>query len=86
MKPDDRGRDWARRSRQLFNERAEAVSLQAIQGCVLLGNLVSTEGDTAQESLYGAQAIRMVQLLGLPHRQCSDIVQRETEIRGKGSK
>lgn len=36
-----------------------------------------------RESLYGAQAIRMIQLRVLPDPLVSDIVQRETEIRGR---
>lgn len=35
------------------------------------------------QSLYGALAIRMVQLLDLPRKLSSDRIQRETEIRSR---
>jgi hypothetical protein len=37
----------------------------------------------ATESLYGALAIRMIQLLDLPNQLSSDRIQHETEIRGE---
>ena len=66
----------------LFDRRPEAVTLSSLQGCALLGNLAFIEGDAGLESLYGAQAIRMAQLLDLPRRLSKNQIQRETEIRG----
>jgi hypothetical protein len=80
--PHLRGRAWAEYARHLFYLRSEAVSLTAIQTCCILGSLSFIEGDTANESLYGAQAIRMVQLLDLPNSLSTNWVRRETEIRG----
>ncbi|KAI1623432.1 hypothetical protein EDD37DRAFT_658046 [Exophiala viscosa] len=81
IEPCDRGRDWATQSKRCFDSRTEAVSVTAIQGCALLANLAFIEGDAMMESLYAAQAIRMVQLLDLPRRLSADSVQQETEIR-----
>ena len=39
------------------------------------------EGDMESQSLYGALAIRMVQLLDLPRKLSDDCIQREIEIR-----
>ena len=78
----ERGSQWAKQSRKLFDERHPAVSLVAVQGCALLANLAFIQGDSARESLYGAQQIRMVQLLGYPRSLSADRIQREVEIRG----
>lgn len=80
--PSKRGLHWAEQSKKLFNDREHAVSLTAVQGCALLANLAFIKGDSAMESLYNAQQIRMVQLLGLPKRLSSNRIQREVEIRG----
>ncbi|CAG8898975.1 unnamed protein product [Penicillium egyptiacum] len=77
----ERARVWAYHSKRLFDSRTEAVSLAAIQACVLLCTIAFGEGDMEMESLYGAQAIRMVQLKGLPVALSSSAIQRETEIR-----
>ncbi|KAJ5318345.1 hypothetical protein N7476_004765 [Penicillium atrosanguineum] len=80
-KPSERGLHWAEQSRKLFNDREHAVSLTAIQGCALLANLAFIKGDSAMESLYNAQQIRMVQLLDLPSQLSTICIQREVEIR-----
>ena len=54
-----------------------------MQACSLLSIVSFTEGDMATETLYGALAIRMVQALDLPRKLSSDLIQRETEIRGR---
>lgn len=59
------------------------MSLAAIQACVLLSLVAFGEGEMQMESLYGAQAVRMVQLRGFPAPLSNDAVQQETEIRGK---
>ena len=81
-KPAERGLNWADQSRELFNDREYAVSLAAVQGCALLANIAFSRGDSAMESLYNAQQIRMIQLLGLPRRLSNNCIQREVEIRG----
>lgn len=78
----DRGRVWANGAKTLFNVREVPINLIAVQACSLQSILAFVEGDMATESLYGALAIRMVQLLGLPQKLSSDCVERETEIRG----
>lgn len=78
----DRARVWADHSKRLFDSRTKAVSLTAIQACVLLGTIAFGEGDMQMESLYGAQAVRMVQLKGLSIARSSNDIQRETKIRG----
>lgn len=80
--PSKRGLHWSEQSRKLFNDREHAVSLTAVQGCALLANLAFIRGDSAMEILYGAQQIRMVQLLGLPKRLSKNRIQREVELRG----
>lgn len=67
----------------MFNDRKESVSLLALQSCLLLHILAFIEGDMESQSLYGALAIRMTQLLDLPSKLSSDRIQRETEIRGR---
>jgi hypothetical protein len=81
--PWTRGRAWAEQCRILFNNRAEAVSSLALQSCLLLHILAFIEGDMESQSLYGALAIRMVQLLDLPRKLSPDRIQRETEIRSR---
>lgn len=67
----------------MFNNRKETVSLLALQSCLLLHIIAFVEGDMESQSLYGALAIRMVQLLDLPRKLSSDRVERETQIRSK---
>ncbi|KAH8689435.1 hypothetical protein BGW36DRAFT_330143 [Talaromyces proteolyticus] len=77
-----RGRLWANYSKHLFDSRIEVVSLAAIQACVLLSTIAFCEGEMEMESLYGAQAIRMIQLKGrLTDSLPSNPIQRETAIR-----
>lgn len=79
----NKARVWAKLSKRLFDGRTEAVSLAAIQACVLLSLVAFGEGEMQMESLYGAQAVSMVQLRGFPAPLSNDAVQQETEIRGK---
>ncbi|KIW17029.1 hypothetical protein PV08_04220 [Exophiala spinifera] len=76
-----RGSVWANYSKHLFDNRKDKVSLAAIQSCVLLSTIAFCDVDMEMESLYGAQAIRMVQLKALPDQRGESLVQRETEIR-----
>ena len=58
------------------------MSLTTAQACVLLGSIVITEGEAAAESVYYAVACRIAQLLDLPNRPASCIIEREVNIRG----
>ncbi|KAF5639660.1 alpha-glucosidase (maltase) [Fusarium sp. NRRL 52700] len=77
----ERRKDWSSHSKRLFNDRTEPVSLSAIQACMLLCCISASEGETEMESLYGAQAIRMVQLRRLQTSLSTHKLQREMEIR-----
>ncbi|KLP06155.1 Uncharacterized protein Y057_3151 [Fusarium fujikuroi] len=74
-------RDWATRSKRLLDDRKEPVSLSAIQACMLHCCISAAEGETEMESLYGAQAIRMIQLRRLQTSLSTNRLQREIEIR-----
>lgn len=67
----------------LFNDCRQPTSLLALQSCMLLHVIAFVEGDMQSQSSYGALAIQMVQLLGLPRKLSSDRIQRETEIRSR---
>lgn len=41
------------------------------------------EGETAQEDLLSAQAIRMVQVMQLPNMGCTDAILFEVQVRRK---
>ena len=58
------------------------MSLTAVQTCLLLSIVAFAEGEMVTESLYGALAIRMIQLMDIPNRVYEDEIQKEVEVRG----
>lgn len=79
--PHERAKHYLTRALVLFNNRAESVSIQTLQGSILLSFVCSVEKQSDQSSLLAAQATCMVQLLGLPERPADFAVERETNIR-----
>lgn len=65
-----------------FNNREELVSIEALQGCMLLQFCAFVECDANQDALLSCQAIRMAQLLRLPTMLNTDKIAREVEIHG----
>lgn len=63
-----------------FYARTELVSVQSLQAAMLLGFCGSTEGDSDQDGLLGAQAIRMAQMLKLPNAATTNPLEKEIEI------
>lgn len=70
-----------KQSEILFNPKD--ISLTMLQTAVLLGAYWTCEGDPSVESVYVCIACRMAQLLDLPSRPTSNLIQKEVNIRGK---
>ncbi|KAL4924288.1 Zn(II)2Cys6 transcription factor [Aspergillus undulatus] len=81
IQPRDRAAPWLQRAIQAFNARPNLIDIQSLQGCILLAFVAFVEGDSAQDTLLSAQAVRMVQVLHLPVVLSPGAIQRETEIR-----
>lgn len=79
----ERGRPWLDKALYSFNNRTEAISVAALQGTILLGMACFAEGETGQEDLLSAQAIRMVQVMQLPDKNAPDAISFETSVRCK---
>lgn len=77
----DRGRRWLDKALHSFNCRTEPISISALQGTILLGMACFAEGETGQEDLLSAQAIRMVQVMQLPDVNCADAILFEIQVR-----
>lgn len=77
----ERGRRWLQMALHSFNNRADDICISALQGTILLGMACFAEGETAKEDLLSAQAIRMVQVMQLPDRSCTDAVLFEVQVR-----
>ncbi|TEA16703.1 hypothetical protein C8034_v011875 [Colletotrichum sidae] len=57
------------------------VSLTTIQVCVLIGAATTADGDGESENIYYGVACRMAQLLDLPNRPATSLLEREVNIR-----
>lgn len=76
-----RGLPFLQEAVKAYNTRSTLVSIEALQGAVLLAFAAAVEGDSDQEALLFCQAIRMVQLMGLPQKLSPDSLKRQLEIR-----
>lgn len=77
-----RGQKWSRAVKEMLNIQTMEISLTTMQACHLIGSLAISEGDSRMESMCSAIANRTAQLLGLPHRLSSDLLERELELKG----
>ena len=59
------------------------ISLTTVQACVLLGAAHTADKDVVSENLYYTIACRLAQLLNLPNRPVSSLLERELNIRGQ---
>ncbi|CVK96121.1 uncharacterized protein FMAN_14004 [Fusarium mangiferae] len=78
--PWERGKSFLQDAIRSFNERTKLISLEALQGCILLAFGAFVEGDADQDALLTCQAIRMAQSQGLPANLSSDGLTREIQI------
>lgn len=81
--PPDRGAALREEGCKLLDIRD--VSLTTVQACVLLGAAHTADKDVVSENLYYAIACRIAQLLDLPNRPVSSLLERESNIRGQFS-
>ena len=81
--PPDRGAPLREEGCKLLDIRD--VSLTTVQACVLLGAAHTADKDVVSENIYYAIACRMAQLLDLPNRPVSSVLERESNIRGQFS-
>ncbi|KAH7346989.1 hypothetical protein BKA66DRAFT_576554 [Pyrenochaeta sp. MPI-SDFR-AT-0127] len=77
----ERGHVWLQKAIHSFNCRDDPISISALQGALLLEFACAVEGNTAQGTLFSAQAIRMAMVMRLPQLSGTDVVQHEVEIR-----
>lgn len=77
----ERGADWSRQARETVNLQTLDRSVTSMQACFLASTLAGSDGDSDQESICSAMAIRMAQLSGLPYKLSSDPLNREIELR-----
>ena len=78
--PQDRGRLYSLEAEKYFNIRE--ISLETIQLGVLLGAAMTADGEAEIENVFYAVSCRMAQLIDLPRRLSSTILEREVNIRG----
>ncbi|OLN87532.1 putative transcriptional regulatory protein C530.11c-like protein 2, partial [Colletotrichum chlorophyti] len=77
--PRDRGHGYLKAAEGCLNFRD--VSLATIQLCVLIGAAANADGDAEGENIYYGVACRMAQLLDLPNRPSTSLLEREVNIR-----
>lgn len=77
--PWSRGKLFLREAIKSFNERTKLISIEALQGCIILAFAAFVEGDVDQDALLNCQAVRMTQALQLPIVLSSDRLTREIE-------
>ncbi|WYZ44712.1 hypothetical protein EsH8_VIII_000028 [Colletotrichum jinshuiense] len=77
--PRDRGQGYLQAAEESLNLRD--VSLTTIQLCVLIGAASTANGDGEAENIYYGVACRMAQLLDLPNRPVTSLLEREVNIR-----
>ncbi|KAF5573966.1 C6 transcription factor [Fusarium pseudocircinatum] len=80
LPPNSRAKPFLRQAMRAFNDREELVSIEALQGCMLLQFCAFVECDANQDALLSCQAIRMAQLLRLLMMQNIDRIAQEVEI------
>ncbi|KAF4972024.1 hypothetical protein FZEAL_9687 [Fusarium zealandicum] len=78
--PWSRGKPFLREAIKSFNEREKLISIEALQGCIILAFTAFVEGDVDQDALLSCQAVRMTQALQLPTVLSSDRRMKEVEI------
>ncbi|KAJ3546058.1 hypothetical protein NM208_g2008 [Fusarium decemcellulare] len=78
--PWSRGKPFLREAIKSFNDRTKLISIEALQGCIILAFTAFVEGDVDQDALLSCQAVRMTQALQLPTVLSSDRLMREIEI------
>ncbi|RAO73456.1 uncharacterized protein BHQ10_009468 [Talaromyces amestolkiae] len=81
IEPTARARPLLHRALKSFNDRQIPISVHSLQAAILLAFTCFVEGERDEEALLSAQAVRMVQLLDLPHRSPAGTVEHEIEIR-----
>ncbi|KAF6807728.1 C6 transcription factor [Colletotrichum sojae] len=81
--PRDRVHGYLQAAEKCLNIRD--VSLTTIQLCVLIGAAWTADGNGEAENIYYGVACRMAQLLDLPSRPATSLLEREVNIRGKCS-
>ncbi|KAH8705543.1 fungal-specific transcription factor [Talaromyces proteolyticus] len=74
-----RGLQYAQKCSELLNLRD--ISLTTVQAALLLGAFWTGEGDPASESVYICVGIHISQLLRLPIRAASTLLEREVDVR-----
>ncbi|KAI8716197.1 Zn(2)-C6 fungal-type domain-containing protein [Fusarium sp. LHS14.1] len=79
VKPWSRGKLFLREAIKSFNERTKLISIESLQGSIILAFAAFVEGDVDQDVLLSCQAIRMTQALQLPVVLSSDRLTREIE-------
>ncbi|OHE90453.1 ZnF3 [Colletotrichum orchidophilum] len=77
--PRDRSHAYIRAAEVQLNLRD--ISLPTIQLCVLIGAALTANGDGESENIYYGVACRMAQLLDLPGRPATSLLEREINIR-----
>ncbi|GJC78625.1 C6 transcription factor [Colletotrichum tofieldiae] len=77
--PRDRVQGYLQAAEGFLNLRD--VSLTTIQLCVLIGAAWTADGDGEAENIYYGVACRMAQLLDLPNRPATSLLEREINIR-----
>ncbi|KAL3440910.1 hypothetical protein BJX65DRAFT_17374 [Aspergillus insuetus] len=81
IEPCDRASPFLRQAMRSFNDRSEPISVNSLQGSILLSYTCFVEGKHHQEALLAAQAVCMVQILRLPSALVEKSILRETQIR-----
>ncbi|KAK6211301.1 c6 transcription factor [Colletotrichum tabaci] len=77
--PRHRAQGYLQAAEGFFNIRD--VSLTTIQLCVLIGAAWTADGNGEAENIYYGVACRMAQLLDLPNRPATSLLEREINIR-----
>ncbi|RBQ97170.1 hypothetical protein VDGD_20188 [Verticillium dahliae] len=79
--PRDRATGYLRAAEKLLDLRD--ISLTTIQLCVLIGSGETAAGQAEVENIYYGVACRMAQLLDLPNRPASNLLESEINLRGE---
>ncbi|KAH6620296.1 hypothetical protein C7974DRAFT_230404 [Boeremia exigua] len=77
----ERSRRWLDKALHAFYSRTDDICISALQGTVLLGMACFVEAEYEKEDLLSAQAIRMVQVMHLPDKTCTDAILFEIQVR-----
>jgi alpha-L-rhamnosidase len=80
ISPWDRGEPFFREAIRSFDQQKKLISIESLQGCILLAFCALTIGDPDRDALLSCQAIRITQALKLPGTLTSNGLIREVEI------